>query len=167
MTTGAKQVSVDHVTAIVADAEAAATALTRLTGASPVAVSLPGMDIRTFRFGEVELHVNAPTSTGPVQDFLQSHGAGFHHVALRVDDLDAFVASSREQGFRPLGAPVETAPGLRELFLDPRTTGGVMVQLVERRPELSSAHGEQAARQLDGDAVRALTEQRPPVEPGP
>jgi hypothetical protein len=28
---------------------------------------------------------------------------------------------------------VQTAPGLREVFLDPAATGGLMIQVVERR----------------------------------
>lgn len=126
---------VDHVTVIVKDVEATRTALSALLGVEPThEVSLPGMAIRTFRLGDVELHVNAPTGPGPVRDFLErSGGPAYHHVALRVEDLDAALQRARDAGFRLLGAPVETAPGLREIFLDPTTTGGVMIQLVERR----------------------------------
>src|SRR6185437_17181624 len=121
-------------TAVVADADAAANALGRLLGAAPVAtLSLPGMAIRSFRVGDAEVHVNAPTGPGPVDEHYRRHGAGYHHLALRVEDLDATLAELPKKGFAPLGAPVETAPGLREVFLDPATTGGMMIQLVERR----------------------------------
>lgn len=145
------EATVDHVTVIVPDVEATQSALARLLGAEPThEVSLPGMAIRTFRIGEVELHVNAPTGPGPVRDFLQKVGGpAYHHLALRVADLDAVIASARAAGFGTLGAPVETAPGLREVFLDPRATGGILIQLVERVRE--PARGE-----LDPGAIEAL-----------
>lgn len=148
--TGAR---VDHVTVVVPDLGATASALTRLLGVEPThAVTLPGMEIRTFRVGDVELHVSAPSGPGPVQDFHDAvGGAGYHHLALRVADLDAVLADARDDGFAILGAPVQTAPGLREVFLDPRTTGGALIQLVERTAAASAA--------LDGAAVAALAAQ--------
>jgi methylmalonyl-CoA/ethylmalonyl-CoA epimerase len=147
----------DHITAVVADAEVAAEALGRLLGAEPVAkVTLPGMSIRSFRIGDAEIHLNAPTGPGPIEDHHRAHGPGYHHLALRVDDLDATLAGLPGRGFTALGAPVETAPGLREVFLDPRTTGGVLVQLVERRVV---THGSYS---LDGAAVSLLADQMDP-----
>ena len=144
----------DHVTAVVADADAAADALSRLLGAAPIAkLSLPGMRIRSFRVGDAEVHVNAPAGPGPVEDHFRRHGAGYHHLALRVDDLDAALAELPEKGFAPLGAPVETAPGLREVFLDPATTGGMLIQLVERRMVAEEGYA------LDGAAVAQLADQ--------
>lgn len=141
----------DHVTAFVADADAAASVLERLLGEKPVStVALPGMAIRSFRFGEGEIHVNAPTGPGPVDDHFRRHGPGYHHVALRVDDLDRALAELGDRGFAPLGAPVVTAPGLREVFLDPETTAGLMIQLVERRAVVAEPYD------LDADAVGRL-----------
>lgn len=143
----------DHVTAIVPDADAAADALRRLLGAEPVAtVSLPGMAIRSFRVGEAEIHVNSPTGPGPVRDYFEKRGGGYHHLALRVDNLDATLVELKLLGFRPLGAPVETAPGLREVFLDPATAGDLLIQLVERR------HLAEGAYEVDGAAVGRLAD---------
>jgi methylmalonyl-CoA/ethylmalonyl-CoA epimerase len=125
----------DHLTAFVADADAAAGVMARILGAEPVAaVALPGMAIRTFRLGDAEIHLNQPTGPGPVDEHLRRHGPAYHHLALRVDDLDASCADLVARGFAVLGAPVTSAPGLREIFLDPRTTAGLWIQLVERRP---------------------------------
>lgn len=130
----------DHVTAVVADVEAAAEMLARLLERAPVAaVTLPGMAVRTFVVDGVEIHVNAPTGPGPVADFFKASGPGIHHLALRLEDLDAGLVGLHARGFRTLGAPVETAPGLREVFLDPRTTCGLFIQLVERREAAGQA----------------------------
>lgn len=146
---------VDHVTAVVADADAAAIALSPLLGAGPLAsVELPAMSIRTFRVGEVEIHVNAPKGPGPVEAHLRAHGPSLHHLALRVVDLDGTLRALAAMGLRALGEPVETAPGLREVFLDPAATGGLLVQLVERRDA-------SVARALDAGALSRLAAQAP------
>jgi methylmalonyl-CoA/ethylmalonyl-CoA epimerase len=151
---------VDHVTAIVDDADAAAAALSRLFGSSPVAtLSLPGMAIRSFRVGDSEIHVNAPTGPGPVREHHAKHGAGYHHLALRVDDLDQTLEDLRSRGFAAVGAPIETAPGLREVFLDPSGTGGLMIQLVERRTFQAGDYT------LDGEAVERLASSPTSKEP--
>jgi len=137
----------DHVTAVVADADAAADALRRLLGAEPVAiVALPGMAIRSFRVGN-----------GPVDEHLRRHGASYHHLALAVEDLDASIAELGGRGFAMLGAPVETAPGLREVFIDPRTAGGMLIQLVERKLAVSERY------EVDGAAVARLAAQGDPT----
>jgi catechol 2,3-dioxygenase-like lactoylglutathione lyase family enzyme len=130
----------DHVTAIVPDAEVAADVLQRLLGAAPIAsLSLPGMVIRSFKIGDSDLHVNAPSGPGPVDDHFRRHGAGYHHLAIRVDDMTTTLADLATRGFTTLGAPIETGPGLHEVFLDPATTGGMLIQLVERKAATSES----------------------------
>lgn len=144
----------DHITAFVADADEGADVLRRLLGHEPVAtVSLPGMAIRSFRIGEAEIHVNAPTGPGPVEDHMKRHGPGYHHFALRVEDLAAATADLAAKGFSVLGEPVETAPGVREIFLDPKTTRGLWIQLVERKAATGDHY------ELDGAAVANLAAQ--------
>jgi methylmalonyl-CoA/ethylmalonyl-CoA epimerase len=124
----------DHVTAVVTDLDVAVEALRKLLGEPPSAkVDLPGMSIRSFPLGDGEIHLTTPTGPGPVDAHHRTHGPGMHHVALRVQDLDAKLAELAARGFQTLGAPVETAPGLREVFLDPNGVGGLWIQLVERR----------------------------------
>jgi methylmalonyl-CoA/ethylmalonyl-CoA epimerase len=126
----------DHVTAVVDDADRAAEIMGRLVNAPVEArVDLPGMVIRSLHIGEGELHLCAPAGQGPVQDHHRRHGPGYHHVALRVGNLDATLVDLGWHGFRALGEPVQTAPGLREVFLDRATTGGLLIQLVERKAD--------------------------------
>jgi methylmalonyl-CoA/ethylmalonyl-CoA epimerase len=140
----------DHVTAIVPDAGALSRVLTTVVGMVPSSsIELPGMRILTFRLGDVELHVNQPTGAGPVADALARSGSHLHHLAFAVDDLDATLVRLGADGIEPMGAPVATAPGLREVFLKPEATAGLFVQLVERG-------GAEVAHTLDADAVDAL-----------
>ncbi len=126
-------VELDHVTAIVANADEAATVLARLLGTDPVhRVQTSAMNIHTFALGAIELHVNSPTGPGPVADQLAERGPALHHLAIRVDDLDARIAQLERAGFAVRGPTITTAPGVREVFLDPQTTAGLWIQLVER-----------------------------------
>jgi 4-hydroxyphenylpyruvate dioxygenase-like putative hemolysin len=143
---------IDHLTAIVENAELAASALRRLLGADPIgSTDVAGMKIFTFRLGNLELHVNAPTGEGPVQTYFHQHGASLHHFALAVEDLDATLAELESKGFKSLGSPTPTAPGLREVFIDPATTGGVLIQLVQRDAPV-------LPEDLDPAAVKALAD---------
>lgn len=163
---GTGGIRVDHITAVVTDVSAAEAVLARLLGQDAVArLSLPGMAIRTFQLGEVQLHVNAPDGPGPVADFHAAHGTGLHHLALQVPDLDTALCDLRALGFATLGAPTCTAPGLREVFLDPRGTAGLLLQLVERRVAATETEGH-PDEALDGAAVAELAAQLGQRDPG-
>jgi len=142
----------DHLTAIVPDAAHLSDVLHIVTGQAPASsIALPGMQILTFRFGDVELHVNQPTGPGPVATALEKSGPSLHHLAFRCEDLDATLERLRAQGIEAHGVPVETAPGLREVFLSPSATGGLFIQLVER-------DGDGVVHELDGSAVLSLAQ---------
>jgi hypothetical protein len=126
---------IDHVTTVVGDIDAATTALRNVFRCNPIAESrVPGMTVRTFRLGESEIHVSSPTGEGPAQEFVRARGAGgLHHLAIRFEQLDVALEGLRALGVKTLGEPFEHVPGVREVFLDPSTTGGVLIQAVERR----------------------------------
>ncbi len=66
----------------------------------------------------------------PVARHLDKRGEGLHHVAFRVDDIDAAFARAQALGLTPLGdAPKPGADGKRIFFLHPRDTHGVLVEL--------------------------------------
>ena len=68
----------------------------------------------------------------PVGRHLQENGPGLHHVAYKVEDIDATLARLREEGMRLIDN--EARPGIRGsriAFLHPRATGGVLTEVVE------------------------------------
>ncbi|HUI55860.1 MAG TPA: methylmalonyl Co-A mutase-associated GTPase MeaB [Bryobacteraceae bacterium] len=71
----------------------------------------------------------APDS--PVGKFLQKHGPGLHHVALRVPDLHATVERLRASGARLLNEPRRGAGGHLYVFVHPASTGGVLLELIQ------------------------------------
>ena len=151
---------IDHVTAVVSNADDAAATLSRLLGIRPCAsLDLASMAIRSFRVGSAEIHLNSPRASGIVADHYAAHGPSIHHLALRVDDLDASLAELSTMGFRSRGEPVETAPGIREVFLDPTTTAGLWIQLVHRT--------EASTNDFDASAVEALASTATPSRTNP
>ena len=81
--------------------------------------------------GHVELlrPLGADTAVGK---FLARKGPGLHHVAYAVDDIDATLARVAAAGIELIDA--EPRPGIRDsrvAFLHPRSTGGVLTEIVE------------------------------------
>ncbi len=72
----------------------------------------------------------------PVGKFLERKGPGLHHVAYRVPDIDATLASLRDAGIELIDREART--GIRQsrvAFLHPRSTGGVLTEIVEPAEE--------------------------------
>ncbi|HEY7255192.1 MAG TPA: methylmalonyl-CoA epimerase [Solirubrobacterales bacterium] len=81
--------------------------------------------------GHVELlrPLGADTAVGK---FIERRGPGLHHVAYAVDDIDSTLASLRDAGLALIDNEART--GIREsrvAFLHPRSTGGVLTEIVE------------------------------------
>lgn len=81
--------------------------------------------------GRIELlQPTAPDST--IQKFLDKRGAGLHHIAYRVPDIEAALEGLARAGFRLIDEkPRPGAGGHRVAFLHPQSTQGVLVELVE------------------------------------
>jgi methylmalonyl-CoA epimerase len=69
---------------------------------------------------------------GAIAKFLEKRGEGIHHVCYEVDDINAEIESLKEKGIDIIGEPIPGAEGL-SVFLHPRGTHGVLVELVEKK----------------------------------
>ena len=82
-----------------------------------------------------EGHVELLRPLGPetaVGKFLERKGPGLHHVAYAVDDIDATLEKLAAAGLELIDS--EPRVGIREsrvAFLHPRSTGGVLTEIVE------------------------------------
>jgi methylmalonyl-CoA/ethylmalonyl-CoA epimerase len=71
-----------------------------------------------------------------VGKFVANRGQGLHHVAYRVDDIDAALAGLKEKGIELIDTEART--GIRRsrvAFVHPRSTGGVLTEIVEPAEE--------------------------------
>jgi methylmalonyl-CoA/ethylmalonyl-CoA epimerase len=80
-------------------------------------------------------HVELLRPLGPetaVGKFLERKGPGLHHVAYAVDDIDATLERLAAAGLELIDRePRVGIRGSRVAFLHPRSTGGVLTEIVE------------------------------------
>lgn len=67
-----------------------------------------------------------------IAKFLEKRGPGLHHIGLKVDDLAAAVAQLKNAGAILLNEPRTGAGGHEYVFVHPRSTGGVLLELIQR-----------------------------------
>jgi methylmalonyl-CoA epimerase len=84
-----------------------------------------------LQIGGARIELMTPTSaTGPVAEFLEQRGEGIYLLSLEVEDLDEAVARLQDTGARVRVA--EGSTGQRLAFVSPKSTHGVLLQLLER-----------------------------------
>jgi methylmalonyl-CoA/ethylmalonyl-CoA epimerase len=81
--------------------------------------------------GFVEL-IQPTDASGPVAKGLAARGEGVYLMALAVEDIEAEVAAMRQRGVRLIGDAGAGNPVGRMVFVHPRDTKGVLMQLVQR-----------------------------------
>ncbi|NCC57369.1 MAG: methylmalonyl-CoA epimerase [Synergistales bacterium] len=81
---------------------------------------------------EIEL-LEATSEESPVAKFIEKKGEGIHHLAIRVDNLEAALAEMKDKGIRLIDeTPRYGAGGARIAFVHPKSTGGILLELSER-----------------------------------
>jgi methylmalonyl-CoA/ethylmalonyl-CoA epimerase len=127
---------IDHVGIAVEDLDAAI-ALYGESFAMPLVhretVASQGVEAVLLDIGDGHVELLRPLSPDTaVGKFLAAKGPGLHHVAYSVDDIDATLERLVEAEIRLIDA--EPRVGIREsriAFLHPRSTGGVLTEIVE------------------------------------
>jgi methylmalonyl-CoA epimerase len=127
---------IDHVGVAVEDLDAAV-ALYEGAFAMPVAhretVAEQGVEAVLLDVGAGHVELLRPLGEETaVGRFLSRRGPGLHHVAYRVDDIDATLGELRDRGIELIDSEPRTGiRGSRVAFLHPRSTGGVLTEVVE------------------------------------
>ena len=94
------------------------------------------------------LEATGPDS--PIAKYLDKRGPGMHHIALRVDDIDAALAHLKDRGVRLIDAQARPgAEGARVAFIHPSAAHGVLVELKQPAPKVEMFHT--ATRRALGD----------------
>jgi methylmalonyl-CoA epimerase len=127
---------IHHVGLVVRDAEAAADTYQRALGLEAVALEEFRGTARVafLRMGETLLELIQPlTDDTPWASALRQQGEGPHHVALEVADLHGAMRAVVASGVGLLDTRPARAPGnTLSVFLDPATTGGILIELVQQ-----------------------------------
>lgn len=68
----------------------------------------------------------------PVRKFIDKRGPGVHHICLRVNKLDELVAHLKKNNVQLINdVPSLGAHNCRVVFVHPKSTGGVLIELSE------------------------------------
>ena len=88
-----------------------------------------------FPVGDSEVELLESTAPdGPIARYIEKNGEGMPHLALRVDDLEAALAELKAKGVRLIDEkPRYGAGGARIAFVHPKSTGGILLELSERK----------------------------------
>ena len=88
--------------------------------------------------GQSTLEMLEPTAPdSPIAKFLEKRGPGLHHVALRVEDIDAALAHLKTRGIRLIDEQARPgAEGALVAFIHPSAANGVLVELKQPAPKV-------------------------------
>jgi methylmalonyl-CoA epimerase len=97
------------------------------------AIDEQGVEAALLDVGDGHVELLSPTAPDtPIGRFLASRGAGMHHLAYAVADIDATLADLRDRAFTLIDdVPRAGIRSSRVAFLDPRSCGGVLTEIVE------------------------------------
>jgi methylmalonyl-CoA/ethylmalonyl-CoA epimerase len=127
---------IDHIGVATEDLDGAI-ALYEDTLGMPVAhretVESQGVEAVLLDVGEGHVELLRPLGPEtPVGKYLEKKGPGLHHVAYAVDDIEGVLGALKEAGIELIDS--EPRVGIRDsrvAFVHPRSTGGVLTEIVE------------------------------------
>jgi methylmalonyl-CoA/ethylmalonyl-CoA epimerase len=96
-------------------------------------VTEQGVEAVLLDVGENHVELLKPLGPDtPVGKFLAKRGAGLHHVAYQVTDIDATLEQLKAAGIQLIDeTPRIGIRSSRVAFVNPRSTGGVLTEIVE------------------------------------
>ena len=127
---------VEHIGIAVKDISSSTTLFEKLLGVKPYKtekVLSEGVNTTFFRLSDQKIELLSSINKGSaVEKFLESKNEGIHHIALLVDSLESEINRLEDLGFQFISkAPKEGADNKRIVFLHPKSTNGVLVELCE------------------------------------
>lgn len=125
---------IDHVAIAVADVDAALEKW-RALGLEPTVrevVASQKTEAVLLPVGDSNLELISPKGNDGLAKFLEKRGPGLHHVAIEVEGIEQALAFLAGIGVQLIDStPRIGARGHKVAFLHPKSTGGVLVELVE------------------------------------
>ncbi len=90
-----------------------------------------------FKLGQVSIELLEPTSEDtPIGKFLTKRGEGFHHVCLRVDDIEAAREKLAASGLQLIDEKARPgAHGTLVSFFHPKSTRGLLMEIASLQGE--------------------------------
>ncbi|WP_394974461.1 methylmalonyl-CoA epimerase [uncultured Croceitalea sp.] len=134
---------IEHIGIAVKDLETSNKLFEKLFGAPHYKieeVASEGVRTSFFKTGpnKIEL-LEAIKEDSPIAKFIERKGEGVHHIAFAVEDIEQEIERLKGEGFTVLNEkPKKGADNKLVVFLHPKTTNGVLVELCQ---EISTNEG--------------------------
>lgn len=127
---------IEHIGIAVADLEKSNELFARLLGKSHFKTELvegEGVETSFYQIGDTKVELLQATSPdSPIAKFIDRKSEGVHHIAFDVKDILAEVERLKAEGFEILNeTPKLGADNKLVVFLHPRSTNGVLVELCQ------------------------------------
>lgn len=131
---------IDHIGVAVEDIEAALELYEKtfeMTVAHRETVESQGVEAVLVDIGDGHVELMRPLAPDtPIGKFLARKGPKLHHVAYAVEDIDATLEKLAAAGLELIDSKARVGlRGSRVAFVEPRSTGGVLTEIVETSGE--------------------------------
>jgi len=80
---------------------------------------------------EIELLEPIDSQSG-IAKFLEQRGEGIHHICLEVEDVDSELSQLQQKGVQLVDKQGRQGLSGKVGFLHPKSTGGVLIELVQK-----------------------------------
>jgi methylmalonyl-CoA/ethylmalonyl-CoA epimerase len=127
---------IEHIGIAVKDLEVSNVLFAKLFGKPCYKIeSVESEGVKTSFFdagpNKIEL-LEGTNENSPITKFVEKRGEGIHHIAFAVDDIAGEVKRLKEEGFTILNeTPKKGADNKLVVFLHPKTTNGVLIELCQ------------------------------------
>lgn len=98
-------------------------------------VEREGVVTSFYETGESKIELlEASNPESPISKFIDKKGEGIHHLAFRVENILEEVKRLKKEGFQFISEePKEGADNKLVVFLHPKSTNGVLVELCQEK----------------------------------
>ena len=127
---------IEHIGIAVKDLKKSEELFEKLLGEKPYKteeVKSEGVTTSFFKVADQKVELlQATNEESPISKFIEKRKEGVHHLALQVDSIKDEVERLESLGFEFIStAPKKGADNKMIVFLHPKTTNGVLVELCE------------------------------------
>lgn len=127
---------IEHIGIAVTDLEKSEQLFEKLLGKKPYKkekVQTEGVTTSFFKIADQKLELlHAISENSPIKKFIDKRNEGVHHIALHVDSIKNEVDRLESLGFEFISTtPKKGADNKMIVFLHPKTTNGVLIELCE------------------------------------
>ncbi len=100
------------------------------------AVEREGVTTSFYELGDSKIELLEATSPdSPIAKFLDKRGEGIHHIAFGVENIEREIVRLKEAGFTFISEePKDGADNKLVVFLHPKSTNGILVELCQEKP---------------------------------